>query len=368
MRNPGGANPVFNITNPALVIVQNNVPIFGSTPLPAPPWGLWTVDQGYRTPYTQNYSLNVQQQLTSHTILQVGYVGSAAQKQPININANQPLASPTAYASFEAARPYHSAYPMYSGITEMMSAGNAHYNSVQVSLRNTVWKGLTGQISYTLSRARDDMSSVRNNFPADSHNLRGDWGLSDFDTPQAMSGYLVYDLPQLGHSLPRLTSGWELSVYSAMDAGFPFSVSSGQDNSNTKQGKDRANQVGNPFSGVTQPGAIYTYGVQFFNPAAFAENLPGTFGTTKRNQFRGPGYHDVDFALIKNTKITEKFTGQLRFELFNVFNILNLGCLDAGVPDGAFGRAGCTLSNGNGAPGIGPGEPFNMQIALKLKW
>ena len=108
--------------------------------------------------------------------------------------------------------------------------------------------------------------------------------------------------------------------------------------------------------------------MQYFNPAAFTENAAGTFGTTKRNQFRQFGYHDIDLAVIKNTKITERVNFQLRFELFNVFNILNLGCLDAGVTDGNFGRAGCTLSNGNGAPGIGPGEPFNMQIGLKLKW
>jgi hypothetical protein len=355
-RNPGGPNPVFNVNNPALVIVQNNVPIFGSSPVPAPPWGLWAVDQGFRSPYTQNYSLNVQQQLTPHTILQVGYVGSQARKQLVNINANQPPPSPTAYANVQAARPYNSAYPMYSGITYLMTAGNAHYNSLQVSLRNTAWRGLTGQLSYTLSRARDDMSGDRNSYPTDSHNLRGDWGLADFDTPQALSGYLVYDLPQLGHSMPRLTTGC------------PFSVSSGVDNSHTLQGKDRADQAGNPFSGVTSAGVISQHGVQFFNPTAFTYNAPGTFGNTKRNAFRGLAYHDVDLALIKNTKITEKISGQLRFELFNIFNILNLGCLDAGVPDGTFGRAGCTLSTGNGSPGIGPGEPFNMQIALKLRW
>jgi hypothetical protein len=362
-------NPVFNVTNPALVVVQNNVPIFGTGAAGlTPPWSLWMVDQGLRTPYTQNYSLNVQQRLTQHTILQIGYVGSQARKQAININLNQPPPSPTAYANLQLARPYNSAYPMYSGITDLMSAGDAHYNSLQVALRNTSWRGLTGQISYTLSRARDDMSGDRNDYPTDSHCLRCDWGLADFDTPQALSGYLLYDLPQFGRSLPRLTQGWELSVYSAMDAGFPFSVSSGLDNSHTNQGKDRADLIGSLFSGVTQPRVIYQYGVQYFNPAAFTYNAPGTFGNTKRNQFRQFGYHDVDLAVVKNTKITEKLTGQVRFELFNIFNILNLGCLDKVVTDGSFGRAGCTLSTGNGAPGIGPGEPFNMQIALKLKW
>ncbi len=368
-RNPGGGNPVFNVTNPATTIVQPGVPIFGSTAAGlTPPWTLWSVDQTLRTPYTENFSLNVQQQLTSHTILQIGYVGNTARKQALNVNANAPYASVTPYANFQAARPYYSTYPMYSGITWLETAGSGYYNGLQVSLRNTSWKGLTGQVSYTLSRARDDISGDRGAYPPDSHNLGSNWGLSDYDTPQALSGYLVYDLPQFGHSMPRLTQGWELSSYFAADAGFPFTPMSGVDNSHSGQLEDHADLVGSPFSGVTQCGTIVSCGVQYFNPAAFTGNAAGTFGNVKRNQYRSFGYHDIDLALIKNTKITERLTWQLRFEMFNILNILNLGCLDASVPDGNFGRGECTLSTGNGAPGIGPGEPFNMQIAMKLKW
>jgi hypothetical protein len=368
-RNPGGASPVFNVTNPTPEIIQSGVPIWGSNASGLePPWGLWAVDQNLRPPYTQNFSINVQQQLTPHTILQVGYVGSQGRKEGVTTNINQPYASPTPYANIQAARPFYAEYPEYAGITWYATAGSSHYNSIQISLRNTSWRGLTGQISYTISHAMDDMSSARNNHPADSHNLAGDWGNADFDTPQAMSGYVVYEFRQFGHSMPRLTQGWEVSSYFAADAGFPFSAESSLDRSNTEQYSDRANLVGSPFTGVTSCGIISSCGVQYFNPAAFTYATPGTFGNTKRNQFRQFGYHDLDFALIKNTKITERVNFQLRFELFNLFNILNLGCLDAGVPDGNFGRAECTLSTGNGAPGIGPGEPFNMQIGLKLKW
>jgi len=368
-RNPGGANPVFNVSTTSTVIVQKDAPIFGASLTPAPPWGLWAVDQGFRNPYTQNFTLNVQQQLTSHTILQVAYVGSQARKEAVNVNMNAPRASVTDYANVQAARPYNATFPMYSGITRLETAGNAHYNALQVSLRSTTWKGLSGQISYTLSRAWDDMSGARYNFPADQYNLKGDWGHADFDTPHAMSGYLVYDLPQLGHSVPRLTKGWEVSSYFAADAGFRFYVGGPGNLSHTYQYHDRANLIGDPFAGVTQPGPLLKVGgVAFFNPKAFTANDPGTFGTVQRNQFRSLPYHNIDFAVIKNTNITEKVIAQLRFEMFNVFNILNLGCLDGGYLSGTGGMATCTLSTGNGAPGIGPGEPFNLQLALKLKW
>src|SRR5204862_3014689 len=108
----------------------------------------------------------------------------------------------------------------------------------------------------------------------------------DFDTRHNVSGYVVYDLPQIGQSLPRLTKGWEFSSFLSYDSGFPFSVVSGlggrTSGSNTGAGSDRANLVGSPFSGVTQPTQQYpgllTSGVAWFNPSAFKVNDPGTFG------------------------------------------------------------------------------------------
>ncbi|HUI41278.1 MAG TPA: hypothetical protein VL523_04860, partial [Terriglobia bacterium] len=108
-------------------------------------------------------------------------------------------------------------------------------------------------------------------------------------------------------------------------------------------------------------------GVEIFNPAAFSVNTPGTFGNVKRNQFYGPSFKALDFSVIKNIPITEKLKAQFRVEIFNIFNILNLAPPDAGASDGsAFGLSSSTLATYNGAPGIGSGEPVNVQLALKL--
>src|SRR5208282_219336 len=130
---------------------------------------------------------------------------------------------------------------------------------------------------------------------------------------------------------------------------------------------ERADQVGPLFQGVTQVGPRSS-GIQFFNPAAFTVPAAGTFGTTTRNEFYGPAFRTVDFSLIKTTPIAEKVRLQVRIEVFNIFNILNLASPDANIADATFGAALSTNATSTGAPGIGSGEPLNAQIALKLIW
>jgi hypothetical protein len=171
--------------------------------------------------------------------------------------------------------------------------------------------------------------------------------------------------------MPRLTNGWEFTAFWSYNSGFPFTVFSGlgdaSSGSHTGNGSDRADLVGNPFGGVVQPpqtpGGPLT--VQWINPAAFAPNKDGTFGTSRRNQFYNPRFKTVDFSIIKNTPLTERVKVQFRAELFNVFNILNLGGADNYLGDPGFGTITSTAF-GAGNPGLGPGEPFNVQFALKV--
>lgn len=373
-RNPGGPNPVFSVTNEAQLTVVQDQPVFGNS-TPQPPFGVYAVDQNLRSPYVQNFSFNVQHQLTPKVLVQAGYVGSQGRKLIITHNINQPAASATTPNS----RPFAAQFPDFSGITEISSIGDSQFNSMQLSVRGTSWHGLTAQFAYTLGHARDEMSFARNNRPTDNLNIKADYGNADFDTRHNVSAYVIYDVPQLGHSMPRLTKGWELSAFGSYNNGFPFSVYSGVDNSQTGNKLDRADRVGDPFSGVShdvQTDADGNKFVEWINPAAFDFNALGTFGNTKRNQFYGPRFKTVDFSVIKNTPITERLRTQFRVEMFNVFNILNLaqpggnalgGPASFKVSDGAgvFGVLSSTVHAGD-APGIGAGEPFNVQFALKL--
>jgi hypothetical protein len=370
-RNPGGANPVFTVTNENPITVIAGQPIFGGSG-PEPPYGVYGIDQNLRSSYVQNFSFNVQRQLTSNVMFQAGYVGSQGRKLIVTRNINQPPPSVTPYPELQAARPFFSQFPNFSGITQVSSAGDSQFNSFQLSMRATNWHRLTGQLAYTFGHARDDMSYARNGSPTDNNNLKGDYGNADFDTRHNLSGYVLYDLPQIGHAMPRLTNGWELTAFWSYNSGFPITVFSGLGDagsgSHTGNRSDRADLVGDPFRGVVQPpqtpGGPRT--IQWISPAAFAPNKAGTFGTSRRNQFYQPSFKTIDFSIIKNTPLTERVKVQFRAELFNVFNILNLGGADNSLGDPGFGTITSTAFASYGNPGLGPGEPFNVQFALKI--
>ena len=109
------------------------------------------------------------------------------------------------------------------------------------------------------------------------------------------------------------------------------------------------------------------YSVNWLNPNAFTSALPNEFGNTPRNVLHGPGFEDVDLSVFKNTHITERVTAQFRVEMFNLFNHLNLAAPGDGYcTDSSSCAIGTTVGANYGAPGIGAGEPYNTQLALKI--
>jgi hypothetical protein len=94
----------------------------------------------------------------------------------------------------------------------------------------------------------------------------------------------------------------------------------------------------------------------------------GTFSPTPRNSVYGPGFATVDASIIKNTTLHENVKLQLRAEMFNIFNRLNLATQTSmgSFTSANFGRSTTTVGDNAGAPGIGSGEPFNMQFAAKI--
>src|SRR4030095_4885972 len=165
-----------------------------------------------------------------------------------------------------------------------------------------------------------------------------------------------------------LLGGWELSSLFSFHTGQPFNITTANDSSGTDEFNQRPNLIGDPFAGVSHD--FNSEGVEWVNAEAFAQPADGTFGNLARNKYVGPGFGAVDFSVFKNTKITERFSTQLRFEMYNLFNRVNLAppsvTWDGPTHDYGFGVSSDTIGSWNGAPGIGPGEPFNMQLALKF--
>src|SRR5207253_4098103 len=102
---------------------------------PQPPFGVYGINQNVRSPYVQNFSLNIQHQLTSKVVVQAGYVGSQGRKLIVTENINQAAPS-VAPQNIQTARPFYSQFPTFSGITEISSAGNSQFNWVWLLFGN----------------------------------------------------------------------------------------------------------------------------------------------------------------------------------------------------------------------------------------
>jgi Carboxypeptidase regulatory-like domain len=364
--NPAGPHPVSTYSVGAAAW-QPNAPLFPgvSTCLTGnvatdPNCGtsvfdVFSVNQNFRTPYFFNYNLNVQKSFgNGMAVLQVGYVGSEGRKLSIMLNINQfgQLASQ---------------FPNYGGVNQLNSIGTSNYNALQSTLRLRAWHGLTTQLAYTWAHELDEISAYRGALPYDSTNLGAEYGNGDFDTRHNFSATLTWDVPGSSRGPRWLTHGWSVNSLMTFHGGQPLDE--------FRTGYDI---IGDPFAGVShsfQKTGSFT-GVNWINPAAFCLPAldggtvpcsgPNVFGgTLRRNQIYGPGFSDVDLSVLKNIPITERIKAQFRVELFNTFNHINLASgVGATSPGG--GNITDTIGDFNGAPGIGPGEAFNMQLGLKI--
>jgi len=363
--NIGGPAPVLTLVNQSPITLQTGVPIFAANSATGP-YGAFSVSQHFVTGYSLNTNLNVQYQFAQNSVVEVGYSGSLSRHLPDTLDINQiPIGSPEAVTS----RPFYNQFPYLAAINEVQSVGNANFNGLLASVRTTNLHGFTTKLSYTLGHALDDLSYARGIIPQNSYCLQCDYGNADFDIRNSFSMFLTYAVPQ-PTKYRALLGGWQLNTLFSFFTGTPFTVFSGNDSSGTAEFTDRAEVVSNPFVGVPASSrAASTY--YWFNPAAFVAPAPGTYSNQGRNEFYGPSTHQIDFSVFKNIRITEHINAQFRAEIFNIFNFVNYGNSQQGlmgnnVQGSNLGQIGGTYDVGFGAPGIGPGAPRNVQLALKV--
>jgi len=355
--NPAGSDPVFTQTRNSVNIVSGEL-IFPANVTPTNV-GAFGVSDDFRTPYVQNFNLNVQQQLSPSTVLQVGYVGSKGTKLSLLRSINP---------SVNGRRLLLDQYPTLGAINILETMANSNYNSLQAQLRATRVKNFTMTANYTWAKALDNGSNVRNALPANSFNLRREYGPANFDIRHIFTGFVTYDVPSFAARLPRLTKGWQLNSLMTFHTGEPVDVLSGANRSLSLDNRDRADLVGDPFSGVAARATPFG-AIPYFNPAAFRLAATGTFGNIGRNALYGPGFGSVDFSIFKETPIIgERLRSQFRVEVFNIFDRANLANPGANVNAAATLGLITATRNGSSAPGIGFGEPRNIQLALKLIW
>ena len=374
--NPAGASPVQALSKLSYKIQSGVNPFAAATCSVDTPCGVFSIQKGFRPSSDLNYNLQLEQSLNPKLIAQLGFVGVQGRHQLSIVDLNQGAlqsaanqASDNSALLLQESRPYFSQFPTYGNINEIQSIGDSNYASLQATLRASNLHHFSAQAAYTWSHNFDNVTAYRGALPQNSFDFKGDYGQSDFDQRNIFVAAVDYEAPG-SHFLPVLTKGWQATAKIALHSGNPFSVFTDDQTDGTLEGTQRANLVGNPYQGAKQA----KVNGQWLNAAAFADPAAGSYGTTRRNQFEAPGFEDVDLSVFKNTKIGERIDTQLRFEMFNIANHINFapplstgsGSFDPNYTTPSGLTLYDTIGDFNGAPGIGAGEPFNMQVGLKI--
>ncbi len=375
-QNPIGQTAGFTIVPSPPIPFGVGIPIFG-TGAPQPPFNIASIQHNIKTPNTQQWNLNMQQQLTDNVVFQIGYVGNHSVHQLQLLDINQPplgagygpgCVNPPSFACEQAARPFNARFPDFSQINTISSAGFAHYNSLQASLKSSNFHGLTTQVAFTWSHNMDTASEVEDFFgtsgyvPQDSTNLRGSYGNSEFDQRRALVITYVYAIPspKMSGTLPYLAKDWQVSGTTTLRDGFATPLLTFGDESGVGNFHTRYNCIGPihyQLSDFTQP---------YASPSSFSDPAPGTFGNCPRNPLTAPGLNAFDISLQRTFRVTERFNFEFRTSFFNAFNHPNFAEPSPGPANATFITA--TADDGSFDSHFGVGGPRNIQFMGKISW
>jgi len=357
----------------------------------------------YKSPYSQQWSLDVQRQLSSTWLVDVGYYGSNGIHLPGFEDFNQaPVAS---YLNCTAATPCTAGpapsaadnvvitgpingttnsnklavlrpYTGYGPGLFFVDAFTSNYHSLQAEMQKRFSGTSMVNISYTWSHGLTtdptDRSTGGANLPQVTGDLRNNYGPTVADRRHVLTANFVYELPWLRNAKGvegYVLGGWQISGIQTFQTGLPLTAvlgngicgSSGSScidptGSGCLLGASplgcRPNLIGNPNSGT------HTY-AQWFSVAAFG--YPTASQTTQTTEppgaIRGPGFWRTDLSLFKNLKFGERVTGQLRWETFNTFNHTNpICCASLNVTSSLFDKVTSTR------------DPRIMQLGLKINF
>jgi len=297
-----------------------------------------------RLPYAEDYNFTFQRELTKATVLTMAFVGTQGLKLISQYDANPGNAALCQHLNAIGATPTCGPYgesnlytlpdgstvngtrtalgPSFGpGNTITANIANSNYNSLQISAERKA-SDITFLLAYTYSKALDNSSGFNDwvNFS----NYRLSRALSSYDLTHNFVASYNWNLPfqRLFPAGPkRLTKGWNFVGISRFSTGFPITMSESADDLSLTgdSSNDTPNQIGkvqtqNPHN--PGPNGPNTY----FLASAFAPETYGSFGTANRRFFHGPGILNTDFALEKDTAITETTRVEFRAEFFNMFN------------------------------------------------
>ncbi len=392
------------------------LPVFsGFSPL----GDFFAADPKIRTPYTQNFNLNVQQQLGSRAVFQIGYVGAIGTKLFRFRDINQPNQGQiTAFDSGPQCAGFtfpncpiggfdgpdgvnfnvpRTVFPNFFYVNQSESEANSHYNALQTSLRVSSWHGLNSAVNFAWSHSIDTASDSEDFIPnaAQPNNSvlpQLEKGNSNFDIRRRFTWNFGYEFPKMNGSWSKLRNGWGVDGVLNLQDGQPYQLNYNfeGDYSGSGEGFDRPDVVGPIRYGSGAFGvdlSSFQVPCTFGNTTAIAGSgdsncLAGSrhFGDLGRNSLRAPAFKEFNFSIFKNTAITERVVLQIRAEFFNLFNHPNFANpnlpnfitdpANNGLTAGGRGIGLLPLTAtgdvGIGNPFLGGGGPRGVQFAAKI--
>lgn len=204
---------------------------------------------------------------------------------------------------------------------------SANYEGVLGSIEHRLSDNYTILANYTYGHCHSiiPVTSLGGATIENPANPKGDYGPCSYDAPNIFNASVVY-FSHAGfsnHFESFLLSDWQIAPLMRYQTGFPVNPLDGTDVSLTGVSLDRPNvNAGVPlYSSTPRTSKLY----QWVNPAAFSVESPGTYGNAGHYMLRTPGYFDVDSAISRSFKATERVNVNLRVEAFNVTNHPNFG-------------------------------------------
>jgi hypothetical protein len=348
-----------------------------------PTW-LYAVDPNSTVPYSQNFNMTVQRQLTNTSMVSVGYVGALGRKQIVLLDVNPGLNPAACLAGVGAEAGcvanrifqnyfYPQNYPYgydsrygvaIFGIGNNQTTGISNYNALQVTFNKHLSHGLEINAVYSWSHALDNGSGFENSgFGGGGYGAYGDtratnpfnqaynYGSSAYDAQNRFVIAYSYLIPPIHHfnngAARRFFEGWKMTGITTLQSGFPLDVVDSSFRSLTCSALswtacwDVPDQVAAPKYVDPRTSSFNGSDHYWFDPGAFAQTPTfGVLGNAGRNPLRGPGIANFDWAFMKETQFTESTRMELRFEVYNIFNHTQFDAsgITTDINSGNFGR------------------------------
>jgi hypothetical protein len=335
---PGQGLPALSLFNP----FPASFPVFI-------PQSATAYQRDLQTPWMEHWNTNVQYQISGNRAVEVAYVGSRGHDLISARDLNQPAASPR--------MPNLRPNPLFADITLIESRASSRYNAMQIKFQQRVDTSLSALVSYTYGKSTDDASGFFTsagdpNFPQNSLDPEAEQSRSSFDVRHRLSVAFSYQLPLSGSAW---LDDWQLQGVYTRQSGRPFTVAVHPDIDISNTGRsnlgfgnnDRPNVTGNPALPASDRSED-----RWFNTSAFTMPAFGAFGNAGRNSLEGPGYDNLNLAVLKLVPVGAARL-QLRLEMFNLFNRSNFDLPDAFLGSPSFGRI------------LSAGSPRRFQLGIK---